>query len=1612
MLSAPLAKRSRKGTKEGVGASSSMGDDNFRPALNQGFAYDGAILKGAHTRRRLAMGRDAALESEPDEERDPEGPVTDYDELVRAAVQHASTFKHPMHVDDHVTMLDLRKLGRTKRQLIVDKALQTSDQNNELFLQKLQERIRRAGVKLPTVTVCFKGLNVSTTVYVGSRALPSTLNAYRNFIEDFLIRLRIMKGLKQPFTILDSVSGVLRPGRLTLLLGPPGAGKTTLLRTLAGKYQKDTSLKVSGDITYNGEPFANFYPQRTAAYVDQVDLHTAELTVRETLDFGARVQGTGLKAGFLRQLRDLEAKGGIHPDPDVDAYLKASAVEGTRRNPVTQYMIRILGLEVCQDTLVGNDMVRGISGGQKKRVTTGEMVVGPKNTLFLDEISTGLDSSTTFLIVRCIRNFAHTLQGTVLMALLQPAPEVYELFDDILLMAESHVVYHGPKEAVLPFFERLGFRLPPRKGIGDFLQEVTSKKDQAQYWADASKPYRFMPVKEFADAFAASPLGRRRAEEVEKCCGPPKEPPTPDPLVRTKYALGPLAVFRACFQREWVLMRRHSFVYIFRTIMNFVNGFIASMLFIRPTMHRNNLGDSNLYAGVLFYSQVHMLFDGFTEMAIQIDSLPVFYRQRDSLFFPSWAFALPVTLLRLPYSLVESALWSAMLYWIIGFDPDAGRYFTFFLVCFLTHQTAINLFRLMGAIGRSLVVAYVIAWLLFLLLILLCGFVLARPQIPPWFIGGYWALPLQWLISSAEANEFTSPRWQVPYKFHPEVTLGNAVASEFGWRNHRVFVWVGVAVACGWICLLNVLTILALKVLNPRGSSNPIVPEEQLADREHLRMGASANGAAAEEPLPVAAATELPAEVDRPQEERKARLRGASTDGFPSVTPTSGQEYMSAPGDEESKHAQHELERFYSARPSITPDDEVPAAEVELTPHAGAHAAPEAMAETVAETAPEAAPEAAPAMKPDQRGWERETTRMLPGTVSPESAQLQRSEKSKGMVLPFCPLNLAFSHMYYSVDLPPGSEAKGEAVEGVARPQLVLLTDISGCFRPGVLTCLMGVSGAGKTTLMDVLAGRKTGGHVRGTITVDGHPKDQATFNRVSGYVEQFDIHSPASTVKEALNFSAELRLEGVDAKQRKAFVGEVLELMELAPLASALVGVPGVSGLSVEQRKRLTIGVELVANPSIIFMDEPTSGLDARAAAIVMRTVRNTVNTGRTVVCTIHQPSIDIFEAFDELHLLKRGGKTIYAGPTGTDSAQLVSYFEAVPGVPPLQPGMNPATWMLEITAFASKERLGVDFADIWAQSGLARQRQELIESLQHPAPGSEPLKFSSKYARSIPQQFLIILKKFFTLYNRMPEYNAVRFFFTCVFGLLIGAIYWRKGQKRHSTITIQGVLGALLTSSIFLGTSNASTVQPVADTERSVFYRERAAGYYAELAWAAGEMVVELPYLLLQTCLYSVITYFMIWFEINAAKFWIYWAFTFMTLTFFTMYGMMTVAISPNVQVSAIISSACYSSWFLLAGFVVPRPRIPGWLIWMHWIDPLNYSVEGLIASQLGNVHDEYLALEDGMLVSCAEYIRIQYGYKWSFIGPAAAVLVGFSVLFMCINAFALKRFNFQQR
>lgn len=613
----------------------------------------------------------------------------------------------------------------------------------------------------------------------------------------------------------------------------------------------------------------------------------------------------------------------------------------------------------------------------------------------------------------------------------------------------------------------------------------------------------------------------------------------------------------------------------------------------------------------------------------------------------------------------------------------------------------------------------------------------------------------------------------------------------------------------------------------------------------------------------------------------------------------------------------------------------------------------------------------------------------------------------RGMVLPFSPLAMSFDEVNYYVDMPPEMKK-----QGVVDKRLRLLNGMTGAFRPGVLTALMGVSGAGKTTLMDVLAGRKTGGYIEGTIMISGYPKNQATFARISGYCEQNDIHSPQVTVKESLIYSAFLRLsKGVHDLEKMKFVDEVMELVELNNFKDAIVGMPGVTGLSTEQRKRLTIAVELVANPSIIFMDEPTSGLDSRAAAIVMRAVRNTVDTGRTVVCTIHQPSIDIFESFDELLLLKRGGRVIYLGPLGRHSHKIIEYFEAIPGVPKINEKYNPATWMLESTSNSAEVHLNVDFAEHYMSSNLFQHNKDVVNKMKNPEPGTNDLCFSTKYSQSIMEQFKLCLWKQWLTYWRTPAYNLVRFGVTLLIALLLGTVFWKIGHKRESAIDLRIVIGCMYAATLFLGVNNCSSVQPVVAVERTVFYREKAAGMYSSLPYAISQVVVEIPYVFIQSLYYSIIIYSMMSFQWTAAKFFWFLYVTFFTLLYFTYYGMMTVSFSPNHQVAAIFAGFFYGLFNLFSGFFIPLPRIPKGWVWYYWICPVAWTVYGLIITQYGDLDDKIKVpgKEDQTIKF---YVEDHYGFNAEFMGAVATVLAGFPVFFALTYAFCIRTLNFQRR
>ncbi|KAK1434148.1 hypothetical protein QVD17_11066 [Tagetes erecta] len=1369
-------------------------------------------------------------------------------------------------------LLDVRDLDPQARQTFIDNIFKVAEEDNEIFLRKFKDRVDKVGITLPTVEVRFQNLSVEADCHIGDRALPTLINTARNIAESLLATIGISFTQKAKLRILKDTSGIIKPGRMTLLLGPPSSGKTTLLLALAGRL--DPSLRVEGEITYNGHKLNEFEPRRTSAYISQNDIHVGEMTVKETLDFSARCQGVGYRLDMLTELARREKEAGIFPEAEVDLFMKATAIEGDQSSLITYYTLRILGLDVCRDTFVGDQMRRGISGGQKKRVTTGEMLVGPAKTLFMDEISTGLDSSTTFQIVKCMQQIAHFTESTIFMSLLQPAPETFDLFDDIILLSEGQIVYQGPREHTVEFFESCGFKCPERKGTADFLQEVTSKKDQEQYWADRNQEYRYIPVSEFSERFKSFHVGEKLQQELSVPYD--KNQSHKAALVYKKYLVPKVELLKASWDKELLLMKRNAPVFIFKTIQIMFMSLICSTLYLRTTMHHMNEIDGSFYIGALLNSMLINMFNGFADLSLIVMRLPVIYKQRDLMFHPAWAFTLPAFLLRIPISVIESIMWTIVLYWGVDLAPDAARFFKHLLLVFLIQNVAAGLFRLIAGVCKTMNIANTGGTIVLLIVFLLGGFILPKTQIPNWWEWAYWLSPLSYIFKSITINEFLDSRWTSQRSTDNTTNLGFAVLKNLDIPTSESSYWIGVGALLGFVFLFNILFTLALMYFEAPGKPQAIITKEEAAAMDgHATEGSSSKG----------------------------------------------------------KKELHQICSFVSD---------------------------------------------------------------------------VNSESKKGMVLPFTPLAMSFEDMNYYVDMP------GEMREqGVTETRLQLLCDVTGAFRPGVLTALMGVSGAGKTTLMDVLAGRKTGGYIEGDIRISGFPKKQETFARISGYCEQTDIHSPTVTIHESLIYSAFLRLSKEVTKEDKMiFVNEVMELVELDNIKDAIVGLPGVSGLSTEQRKRLTIAVELVANPSIIFMDEPTSGLDARAAAIVMRAVRNTVDTGRTVVCTIHQPSIDIFESFDELLLLKRGGQVIYSGPLGRHSQQIIEYFEAINGVPKIPEKYNPATWMLEVSSSAIEMRLGIDFADHFTSSSLHQRNKALVKELSVPPPGAVDLHFETQYAQSSLGQFKCCLWKMWWSYWRNPDYNLVRFSFTLLCALVVGSMFWKIGNKKSSNKDLSAVIGAMYSAVFFVGLNNAQTVQPVVATERTVFYRERAAGMYSSLPYALAQVFVEIPYVLLQTIYYTGIIYSMVSFEWTAAKF--FWSFfiNFFSFLYFTYYGMLTVSVTPNEQVAAIFAASFYLLFNIFSGFYIPRPKIPGWWIWYYWSCPMAWTVYGCIVSQYHDANHEIFVPGMRQNPTMAEYIKDYYGFELDFMGPVAAALVGFCVLFALLYATFLRTLNFQMR
>lgn len=411
---------------------------------------------------------------------------------------------------------------------------------------------------------------------------------------------------------------------------------------------------------------------------------------------------------------------------------------------------------------------------------------------------------------------------------------------------------------------------------------------------------------------------------------------------------------------------------------------------------------------------------------------------------------------------------------------------------------------------------------------------------------------------------------------------------------------------------------------------------------------------------------------------------------------------------------------------------------------------------------------------------------------------------------------------------------------------LQLLDHVSGYCRAGTITALMGSSGAGKTTLMDVLAARKSDGVIEGTVKLNGQSLP-VSFQRTTGYCEQLDVHLPQATVREALEFSALLRQpRRFTNAQKLAYVDVIVDLLELGDIADAIIGEPG-KGLGVEERRRLSIGVELVSRPSLLFLDEPTSGLDGQSAFVVVGFLKKLAAAGQAILCTIHQPSAVLFREFDQLLLMIRGGRTVYFG----EVARLPEYFRSKGVAWPEE--KNPAEEMIDIVS--GDESMGRDWAAVWLES---EERQKMLVDIDEinatvrPASDEED---DYEFAATTWTQLRVVTRRACTQIYRNTDYTRNKMVLHAATGLISGFSWFKIG---NSLADLQNRMFSLLMF-VFIAPGVMVQTQPKFIKNRDIFeVRERKSKSYCWQVFCFAEIFAEIPYLLLCAFIYFVCWYF----------------------------------------------------------------------------------------------------------------------------------------------------------
>ncbi|GMF40439.1 unnamed protein product [Phytophthora lilii] len=688
---------------------------------------------------------------------------------------------------------------------------------HDLMLHNLEASTGRA---MPRMDVRFNNLSVTADVVVveddGSKhelpTLPNTVKKAFAGPKKRSVRKEILK----------NVSGVFKPGTITLLLGQPGSGKSSLMKMLSARFPEGKNITVEGDISFNNVPRKQILDRlpQFVSYVDQRDKHFAPLTVKETLEFAYQVCGGDItkRKKFLASL------------PSEKENVEALQATKTIFQHYPDVVIQQLGLKNCQDTIVGDAMIRGVSGGERKRVTTGEMEFGMKFVSMMDEISTGLDSAATFDIIKTQRSIAHKLNKTVVIALLQPSPEIFALFDNVMILNEGELMYHGPCSKVESYFESLGFMCPPERDIADYLLDLGTRQ-QYRYEVEQGSTVPRQPH-EFGESFRQSTLYQDTLNSLEA--------PYESELLKTvKENMDPMPQFQqsflestaALFKREIMITYRNKAFIFGRLLMILVMGLLFSTIYydFDPTQ-------VSVATGVIFSSVMFLSMGQSSQLPVFMVNRDIFYKQRGANFYRTSSYVLANSVGGIPLSLAETIIFGSLVYWMCGFAAEAELFIIFEFILLLSNLAMGMWFFFLSSVCSHENIATPLCMMSILIFIIFAGFIVTTDEIPDYLIWAHWISPMSWSLKALAINQYRSSAFDIcvygaiDYCTEYGLTMGEYYLSLFGLDTGKEWVFYGIIYLAAIYVVFMFLSYLALEHLRYEAPANVDVSEKAADD--------------------------------------------------------------------------------------------------------------------------------------------------------------------------------------------------------------------------------------------------------------------------------------------------------------------------------------------------------------------------------------------------------------------------------------------------------------------------------------------------------------------------------------------------------------------------------------------------------------------------------------------------------------------------------------------------------------------------------------------------------------------------------------------------------------